>query len=231
MVRIGIGLMLVWVGVSGCSSERSGEPQAQEQPLKVEVSSPPTTPELPDGAQASKAPIKSQVVKEGDEPFEKKPDVRGTLNVKEIDWEAARAHAKLDDALIPDEVKAQLQDVVVPALLPANEALLASAKITKGPHWYAASMDDGQHSIYIQGSRTSVEFGQIELDKAGDALTKRPYMITRTHQIVTIAFERFGAGYGVDIECRKPMTDERCTKDAYAHELMAAMGVAGGGAP
>lgn len=231
MVRIGTGLMLVLVAACGCSSEREGSSQTQEQPLKAAAPSAPEvkTPALPETA--PKAPIKSEVVKEGDEPFEKKADVRGTLNVKEIDWDAAKAHARLDEALIPDEVKAQLKDVVVPALLPANEALLASAKVTKGPHWYAVSMDDGQHSIYIQGSRTSVEFGQIELDKAGDALTKRPYMITRTHQIVTIAFERFGAGYGVDIECRKPMTDERCTKDAYAHELMAAMGVAGGGAP
>ena len=237
---VGVG---AWMGVA-CSGERF----ANEAPAQGVVSSARSTsgapaPQGPTGqapqtpappsvqppaALDSPAPRRGAVVEQGDAPFLKTPELSGQLTIQEIDWAAAKRHPWLDPAMLPASAREALAEAVVPALLPAQPALLASMQVTRGPHWYAVSMDDGEHSLYIQGSRTAMEYAQIELDEAGDALTKRPYMITRTHQIVTIAFERFGAGYGIDIECRRPMDDPRCVEDDYAHALMKTLGVAGG---
>jgi hypothetical protein len=85
----------------------------------------------------------------------------------------------------------------------------------------------------VAGIRTVHEYPQIELDEAGDELLKLPYRISRTHQIVTLSFSRFGVGYTIDVECARPMEDTRCTEDGYVKKLYESLAVleSQGGAP
>ena len=114
----------------------------------------------------------------------------------------------------------------------ANEALLDKAKhYSVREHGYSASLAPEGHHVYIAGIRLVHEYPQIELDEAGDALLEQPYRLSRTHQIVTLSFSRFGVGYTIDIECAKPMDDPRCTEDAYAigiYESLALLATQGG---
>lgn len=152
---------------------------------------------------------------------EAKPEV----HVRTPDWEAARAARRLPVAWTQ---ALELEGVPLPVLLPGDEALVRGAKVTRGPHWYAASMSGDGHSVYVQGTRTTHSFGSVLLDERGDALTRAPYVISRSHQILTLGFERFGVGYHIDVECAQPMADKRCLETDYVLGLYEALGVAGG---
>ncbi len=205
-----------------CACEREQTAQADETAQAPLVAAPAgaviSGPQGPANS-ALGAPIASRPAPEGAADFDKRPDITTRMNLREIDWDAASAHSALAASSLDADARAALASAVVPVLLPNDPELLAKARVTTGPNWYAVSMDLGDHLVYVQGSRTSFELEQVELDRAGDDLTKRPYLLTRTHQIITMAFERFGAGYGIDIECARPMDDKRCTEDAYARTL------------
>lgn len=208
-----------------CACTPQDSTQTTTQPIKA-----PSVPTIPHTIK----PIVSQRAPEGKVPFDKVPDVTSTMYVQDVDSKTANAHPKLNTQALSEALRQALGKAVVPVLLPNNPALLKRAVPTYGKHWFAVTMKDDTHSVYVQGTRTRFEFDQIELGKAGDQALKKPYQISKTHQIITISFERFGVGYGIDIECAKPIDDERCTKEDYAHHLMTTLGVASptqGGTP
>lgn len=131
---------------------------------------------------------------------------------------------------MPARSRARLADAPVPLLLPTEGELASTATVTAGPHWAAASMRGDDHTVYVQGARTWFEVPSIELDARGDELARREVLISRTHGIVTLTFERFGVGYHIDVECERPLENELCTKDDYVERLHASLAVALGGA-
>lgn len=150
---------------------------------------------------------------------------------REVDAAAAAKAPRLDPGALSQAQRDVVAESPVPVLLPGSPELVPTAHMTSGPHWYAASMTATDHSVYVQGNRGSYEYGHIAMDARGDALTRRPYTITRVHQILTLSFERFGVSYAIDVECLRPMDDPKCTEDGYAISLYEGLRVArkGGG--
>ncbi len=128
-------------------------------------------------------------------------------------------------ASMPASQQERLAASPMPVLLPEtmSQGHLEKAIVTTGEHWFAVSSTHDGVTLYIHGMRTTTEYPQLELDKAGEELAMRPFSLSRTHQIVTLGFERFGLGYSMDVECAKPMTDTRCTQDDYAIALFESM--------
>lgn len=221
-----------WMGgvalcaLAGCSSERAetraqraalGESAGEAQVAPVEQARPEARP----GAHAPEVTS---------EDFVKRPDPKPQREVHAPDWAAAARAPGLDPGALGDRALAELKGSPVPLLVPDRAELLEGARITTGEHWAAASLQGPGHTVYLQGTRVRHVAPKIELDEPGDALTRKEHVVSRTHGVVTLAFERFGVGYHIDVECAAPMEDERCTEGAYVRELYDALAVAPGGA-
>jgi hypothetical protein len=153
----------------------------------------------------------------------------GTTEDVEVDWSDAASHPRADVSGLSDEARASVEASTVPVLLPRDRALLQGAVITHGPTWYAASLHPTGHHIRIDGRRRVVH--QPGLEASVPEERRRPpgaTSLTRTHGIVSVAFDAFGAAYVLDVECEAPTTDVRCTEDDYARSLVRGLGVAGG---
>lgn len=156
---------------------------------------------------------------------------RRTVDVLEVDWDEVARAEKLDASALPPRSLEELEESTLPVLFPSTKAeLLEDATLLAGPTWSTIRVDDGEHSIYIKGVRTSFEYPSLELSAEGDGVAQREFMISSTHQIVTLSFQRFGIGYTIDVECGAPMDDPRCTESDYAKSLYEAIAVLDGGA-
>ncbi len=152
-----------------------------------------------------------------------------TFIARDADLAAAAQAPSMPLESLSDAQREVVAKSPVPVLLPGAPELVSTAHMTSGPNWYAASMTAEGHSVYVQGNRGSYEYEHIALDARGDALTQRPYTITRIHQILTLSFERFGISYAIDVECLLPMDDPKCIEDDYAVGLYETMRVVRGG--
>ena len=156
-------------------------------------------------------------------------DVTSTFSVAEVDAEALGRAPSLEPAELTSRQREKVAASPIPVLLPGDAGLRETAHLSVGAHWAAASMVGDGHTVYVQGSRGVHEVPSIELSAVGDELTRKPYSITRIHQILTISFERFGIAYHIDVECDRQMVDPRCTEDDYAIGLMEGLLVVRGG--
>lgn len=147
--------------------------------------------------------------------------------VEEIDWPAANGYPRIDLATLPESERSKISEIPLPVMLPDDPEILETAIITRGDNWYAASLKGDGVSLHVRGTRVSFDFEEDVWSKAEKSIGDN-YTLTRTHQIVTVAFGSFGAAYTVDVECSKPMDDIRCTDDAYALDLANDLAVAGG---
>ncbi len=177
------------------------------------------------------AQAKEQAVKAGkeDSVFERQAklnEARVSVVPVTLDWQAANdARVKLG---LEQGLQSQIDAVPMPVLLPRTASLSSSAFITKGPGWYAAAMDaDGLnvalHGYSIAHQRPDLveEFGD-EAPKPGEPRT------SRTHMIVSVSFERFGASYIMEVECARPSQDARCADDRFALSLFEELVMVGG---
>ncbi len=144
----------------------------------------------------------------------------GTLSLA-VDWEAARAAPRLAP---PARLAQALDAVPMPVLLPDDAALLESARLTSGRGWYAVAMRAGGGAdVYLKGSTRA---RPRPADVA--AAPQGPPRVMRSEGIARVSFARFGVEYRLDVGCEKPMTDPRCTEDAYLLGLLSRLLVAGG---
>ena len=215
------GAVAICTASLGCQPEQDGE-STRELSLGISPAAANPTPKESPTPKEHPTPATGEAPGTSDEgPIKKPLYPRGKTYKAEIDWDAASAYKpKLDASTLSTEDHDKLSKAQMPVLLPSDNALLE--KVTHysvREHGYSASLAPQGHHIYVAGIRTVHEYPQIELDEAGDKLLEQPYRISRTHQIVTLSFSRFGVGYTIDVECAKPMDDTRCTEDGYIEKL------------
>jgi hypothetical protein len=153
----------------------------------------------------------------------------GSTEEMEIDWTDAASHPRADASSLSEEARAAVDAATLPVLLPRDASLLTGAVVTRGPTWYAASLHPAGHHITINGRKLAVHQPALANDVPEDE-RRQPgeTTLSRTHGIVSVAFDAFGASYTLDVECEAPTSDERCTQDDYALSLVRDLGVAGG---
>jgi hypothetical protein len=163
---------------------------------------------------------------QADEADLKRPDRVPRVERAKVDWAAALAAPQLDAAWFSEAQRAKIARSPVPLLWPADEALVRGAHVSVGPRWAAWHVQADGVTVRMHATDALVELPELVLHEVGEAMAKRPYLITRTHQIVTVTFNRFGAGYALDVECARPMDDVRCTQDTFVSGLMERLAVA-----
>jgi hypothetical protein len=153
----------------------------------------------------------------------------GSTEEMEIDWTDAASHPRADTSSLSDDARAAVEAATLPVLLPRDASLLTGAVVTRGPTWYAASLHPAGHHITINGRKLAVHQPSLANDVPEDQ-RRQPgeTTLSRTHGIVDVAFEAFGASYTLNVECEAPTSDVRCTEDEYALSLVRDLGVAGG---
>ncbi|MEZ4468106.1 MAG: hypothetical protein R3F60_21480 [bacterium] len=142
-----------------------------------------------------------------------------------VDWAAARAAAAPG---LPEKLRPAVDAIALPVLLPRDAALLAGARVVAGPGWYAASMDAGGAQVTLHAfGRAHLRPDLLAEQKAAGFGTGAP-RISRTEGIVSLAFERFGVAYTLDVECQAPLTDPRCTDGLFIMGVLDDLAVLGG---
>lgn len=123
-------------------------------------------------------------------------------------------------ARLSTEARATADASPLPLVLPADDALLASAVVTSGDGWIAASMQaDGLH-IAVHGLALAVEHPGL-LAEVGGAFDE--VRVAHSHAIWTVSFEAHGMAWALDVECATGPQDDRCTSPSAARALAATM--------
>lgn len=144
----------------------------------------------------------------------------------DVDWKAASAFRNMAPAAVPHQLLKVLASSPVPALVPSQPSMLATATPTRGATWYAVSIPLDEHTVFLTGNRSEVFVPGIS-DRATARRSFEP-RISRSRGVVSASFLAFGVAYTIEVECARPFEDVRCTEDAYVLELLAGLAVAGG---
>lgn len=151
--------------------------------------------------------------------------VREPVALDEIRWTEVQGHREIGADRLSEQAQQVVKESPIPVLLPDDDGLLGSAYLTIGESWYTASMKGAGVTVVVNGSGKSREIAGVTTDKEGDGPTKGDHILTRTHGIVTLSFQEFGAAYSIDVECEAPMEDSRCTGDDFVINLAEEAGV------
>jgi hypothetical protein len=196
--------------VAGCGDSRRGPAAGAQEAVTA-----------PSQAPSEETAAERRAKREHREP--------GTVEIAAIDWSSAASMPRVDPSVLPAQSRQAIERATLPVLLPRDEALLASATVTAGPAWYAVALHGDGHHVSIHGTKQMVHQPALAADVPPEQ-RRAPgeTTITRTHGIVTVSFEAFGASYTIDVECDRPMDDVRCTEDAYALSIHDGLGLVGG---
>ena len=173
-----------------------------------------------------KAPV--EVTPEVDKASEKNEEEGTETQLEEIRRDEAESYKELAIDRLSEQGQGVVGDSPVPVILPDDDQLLESAYITVGDAWYEASMQGDGHSVAINGTHRSHSAPGAGGKKEGDHSQPQGHLLTRTHGIVTLAFEEFGVAYAIDVECENPLENPLCAKDEYVLSLAESAGVVGG---
>jgi hypothetical protein len=127
---------------------------------------------------------------------------------------------------LDETLRARLQTVRVPVLLPRNPDRREDVFVTQGPTWASVSMKgDGLHLSVLARTRAEVRPRLAAEVPACDGECVRT---ARSHTITSVSFQRYGVSYLLNVECDRAGADPRCTSEAFALEVYEDLGLAGG---
>lgn len=147
--------------------------------------------------------------------------------LEEVRWEEVDGRRQISTQRLSEQAREVVDDSPVPVLLPDDDLLLASAHITVGDAWYAASMSGDDHTVAINGTHRSHSAPRAGGAKEEDHRRPEGHTLSRTHGIVTLTFEEFGVAYAIDVECERPLENPLCVDDDYVISLAEGAGIAG----
>ncbi len=133
----------------------------------------------------------------------------------------------MEPGLLSESQQATVDGIDVPVLLPNRVQLLKSMILVPEKYWYAASIDQGEHSIFIEGSAKEAEppgLGSDNLPLYGDYQRSAE----QREGIMELDFTAFGIAYTVHVECSDWQHDPRCTEKTYILGIADDLVMAGG---
>jgi len=134
------------------------------------------------------------------------------------DWDAAQQHERLPPELLTQEQADVVDQSVVPVLLPPRQPLIEKGIFTIGDTWYAASMNEGEVNVLIEGSTASVVLPNQ--DQTSTIGTLASYQVTRSFGMAEVNVSEFGVVYTVTVECFDHENDPACVDDQFITELV-----------
>lgn len=142
---------------------------------------------------------------------------QGRVSVQAVTSAPVDADAR---AALTEPARAAADASGLPLLLPDDAALVASAQVTSGDGWIAASMQaDGLH-VAVHGLAVAIEWPSL-LAEVGGALDA--VRVAHSHAIWTVSFEAHGMAWALDVECASGPADARCASPDAARGLAATM--------
>jgi hypothetical protein len=142
----------------------------------------------------------------------------------EVAWPARADEAAL--AALGSEASNVVRSPV-PVLAPGR-VRLESPKVMVDAEYYAISGTIAGAAIAIQGTRLQHRYDNIPKTEGNRALRGTKGFVTVNEGIRSASWMENGASYSIDVECRDPFGDPRCTSDAYVLELAEALVFVGG---
>lgn len=156
-------------------------------------------------------------------------DAPATAALDEIEGSPPTAVVAGRVASLQPDARAALEASRLPVLLPADEALLATAVVTSGPHFVAWGADgDGIH-VSLHGTDHRWAVGDPPAEPPPDSVRGRRAYVTVNEGIQMASWTESGVAWALDVECDAVDRDDRCASDAYVRELAETLDVAGGG--
>ena len=108
-----------------------------------------------------------------------------------------------------------------PVLIVDRPELTEGAHIIGGPDWWTVGMphEDGSFRVHIEANLLEREYPDLraELEEAG--YDPAGPNLSASHNVWTVHFQRFGVSYSMDVECSRPVVDERCNDETFLMEL------------
>lgn len=127
----------------------------------------------------------------------------------------------LRDVMRP-ESRAALDATTVPLLLPNDLGVAATAVVTSGERWVAASIAQGDHTVAIHATRETMappENPPVHRDR----LRGVPATVTANEGVRVATWMEGGVAYMVDVECSRPSEDARCVEEGFIRALVAGL--------
>jgi hypothetical protein len=129
---------------------------------------------------------------------------------------SARARA-LRDVMRPAS-RAAVDATTVPLLLPDDLSLAATAVVTSGERWVAASIAQGDHTIAIHATRDTMAPPQAP-PAHRSRLRGVPATVSANEGVRVATWMEGGVAYMIDVECTRPAEDARCTQEGFVRAL------------
>lgn len=128
-----------------------------------------------------------------------------------------RARA-LRDVMRP-ESRAALDRAPLALLFPNDLDLAASALVTSGSTWVAASVPRGDHTLSVHATNAAMAPPTQDPPRHTTRLRGLPATVTANEGIRVATWEEGGVAYQVEVECARPSEDRRCTEEAFIRQL------------
>ena len=123
----------------------------------------------------------------------------------------------LRDVMRP-ESRAAVDATTVPLLLPDDLALAATAVVTSGERWVAASIAQGDHTLAIHATRETMAAPTDPPVHRG-RLRGVPATVSSNEGVRVATWMEGGVAYMIDVECTRPSEDPRCTQEGFIRAL------------
>lgn len=123
----------------------------------------------------------------------------------------------LRDVMRPSS-RAAVDATTVPLLLPDDLALAATALVTSGERWVAASIPQGDHTIAIHATREAMA-PPADAPVHRDRLRGVPATVSSNEGVRVATWMEGGVAYIIDVECSRPSEDPRCTQEGFVRAL------------
>lgn len=134
---------------------------------------------------------------------------------------AARARALLD--VMRPSSRAAMAATTVPLLLPDDLGIAATAMVTSGERWVAASIAQGDHTIAIHATREAMSLPPGDRPAHRDRLRGVPATVSSNEGVRVATWMEDGVAYMVDVECSRPSEDPRCTQESFVRALVSGL--------